>query len=81
MTKFPDFGAIPFHKAANPGQSGYDAWKANLERETGKSFEANIFRTMEQINLDPLYDERAYKDFYFFIADCDDGCISGGTRR
>ena len=62
MAKFPDFGAIPFHKAANPGQSGYDAWKANLERETGKSFEANIFRTMEQINLDPLYDERAYKD-------------------
>ncbi|HWR28258.1 MAG TPA: methylmalonyl-CoA mutase [Negativicutes bacterium] len=62
MAKFPDFGAIPFHKAANPGQSGYDAWKANLEKETGKSFEANIFRTMEQINLDPLYDERAYKD-------------------
>lgn len=62
MAKFPDFGAIPFHKAANSGQVGYDVWKANLEKETGKSFEENIFRTMEQINLDPLYDERAYKD-------------------
>ena len=46
MAKFPDFGAIPFHKAVNPGKSGYAEWKANLEKETGKSFEDNIYRTM-----------------------------------
>ena len=62
MAKFPDFSAIPFQTEAQQGQAGFDEWKAKLEKETGKAFDENFYRTMEQINLAPLYDQNAYKD-------------------
>lgn len=53
MYKNPDFDAIAFNKKNKP--SDVAAWKQQLEKETGKSFEELYWRTMEQIEVKPLY--------------------------
>ena len=61
MSKIPDFTQIPFQQALRD-ENAFAAWKEQLKKETGKSFEENFYRTMEQIDVAPLYDESAYKD-------------------
>ena len=48
----PDFRNIPF-TAASPKASDLDAWKEQLQAETGKSYDDNFIRTMEQIDVGP----------------------------
>ncbi|WP_444325129.1 methylmalonyl-CoA mutase family protein, partial [Phascolarctobacterium faecium] len=62
MSRIPDFSQIPFQQAPAQGAAEFAAWKEKLKTETGKSFEENFYRTMEQINVAPLYDVNAYKD-------------------
>lgn len=62
MTRIPDFTKIPFEQAPMQGEAEFAAWKEQLKKETGKSFEENFYRTMEQIDVAPLYDVNAYKD-------------------
>jgi len=51
--KFPDFTTIPFE--AKPAPASYDGWRAGFEAETGKSLEEMVIKTLEQIELKPLY--------------------------
>ena len=44
MYKNPDFDAIAFNKKNKP--SDVAAWKQQLEKETGKSFEELYWRSM-----------------------------------
>ena len=62
MSRIPDFSQIPFQQAPAQGDAEFAAWKEKLKTETGKSFEENFYRTMEQINVAPLYDVNDYKD-------------------
>ena len=55
----PDFRNIPF-TAASPKASDFDAWKEQLQAETGKSYDDNFIRTMEQIDVGPVYDASIY---------------------
>ena len=55
----PDFRNIPF-TAASPKASDLDAWKEQLQAETGKSYDDNFIRTMEQIDVGPMYDASIY---------------------
>lgn len=50
---FPDFTKIPLSTGASP--ESYDEWKARLENETGRPIEDQIWETMEQIPVKPLY--------------------------
>lgn len=61
MSKIPDFTQIPFQQAIQ-SEVAFAKWKESLKAETGKSFEENFYRTMEQIDVAPLYDENVYKD-------------------
>lgn len=61
MNKKLDFSKIAFNSAA-PQSSNFEQWKAQVEKETGKSFEELYYRTMEQIDLKPLYTEADYAD-------------------
>ncbi len=61
MNKKLDFSKIAFNSAA-PQSGGFEQWKAQVEKETGKSFEELYYRTMEQIDLKPLYTEADYAD-------------------
>ncbi len=61
MNKKIDFSKIAFNSAA-PQASNFEQWKAQVEKETGKSFEELYYRTMEQIDLKPLYTEADYAD-------------------
>ena len=38
----------------------FEEWKRRIEKETGKSFESLLHRTMEQIDVAPLYTRSAY---------------------
>lgn len=38
-----------------------EAWKKNIERETGKPLEELLYHTMEQIDVKPLYTAEDYK--------------------
>lgn len=53
MLQTPDFTKIALNKAVKP--TSLDAWKRQLEKETGMTTEELYFRTMEQIDLKPLY--------------------------
>ena len=53
MKEFPDFTTIPFE--AKPVGPTRAEWRAAVERETGKSVEALAEKTLEQIDLKPLY--------------------------
>lgn len=49
----PDFTKIALKEKAE--QESFEQWKANLEAATGRSFTELYQRTMEQIDLKPLY--------------------------
>ena len=56
----PDFTKIPLNMAPK-GPVSYEEWKKAVERETGKSFESLMHRTMEQIAVAPLYTKADYE--------------------
>ena len=53
MTTNPDFTQIPY-KSDHPAHSLAD-WQAALERETGRPAGEFLWRTMEGIDVRPLY--------------------------
>ncbi len=53
MKTFPDFTKVAFESAAAPVT--FDQWRAKFEAETGRSLEEWAYRTLEQIDLQPLY--------------------------
>lgn len=58
--KFPDFTKIALNMAPR-GAAGFDEWKRKIEKETGRSYESLMHRTMEQIDVAPLYTPEAYE--------------------
>jgi methylmalonyl-CoA mutase len=53
MKSFPDFTKVPFDATAGP--TGFEQWRIRFEKETGKSLEECVSKTLEQIDLQPLY--------------------------
>ncbi len=53
MKTFPDFTKIAFESA--PGRVTFDDWRARFETETGRLLDECVHRTLEQIDLQPLY--------------------------
>ena len=53
MRTFPDFANIAFDSAS--ADVSYADWRARFEAETGKTVEDWAFKTLEQIDLQPLY--------------------------
>jgi methylmalonyl-CoA mutase len=53
MRAFPDFTQVPFD--ATPAKVGYKDWRARFEAESGKSVEQWAYKTLEQLDLKPLY--------------------------
>ncbi|HMM23046.1 MAG TPA: methylmalonyl-CoA mutase [Selenomonadales bacterium] len=58
MYQNPDFTKIPFR---DPSPSSPEEWRRQLEQETGRPFEDIFARTMEQIDVKPLYTEEDYQ--------------------
>lgn len=56
----PDFTKIPLNMEPKRTMS-YEEWKKKVEKETGKSFESLLHRTMEQIEVAPLYTKADYE--------------------
>jgi len=59
MSINPDFTQIPLN--APTAAPSYEAWKAAIERETGRAAEDLVWDTMEQIPVKPLYTEADYE--------------------
>ncbi len=55
MSRIPDFTSIELGE--NRPSGDYDSWKARVEKETGQKIEDLAWRTMEQIDVHPLYTE------------------------
>jgi methylmalonyl-CoA mutase len=53
MKTFPDFTQISFD--AKPAPATFADWRARFEAETGDSLEEWAYKTLEQIELKPLY--------------------------
>ena len=53
MKTFPDFTTVPFE--SGPPAGSLADWKAAVERETGRPFDQWIEKTLEQIDVRPLY--------------------------
>jgi len=53
---FPDFTAIEFE--SKPAPVTYEQWQARFEAETGRPLAAFVQKTLEQIDLQPLYTAR-----------------------
>ncbi|QTX31843.1 methylmalonyl-CoA mutase [Aminithiophilus ramosus] len=60
MQAKPDFSRMAFSPSPKAPDS-LEAWRARIERETGKPFDALFHRTMEQIDVAPLYTESDYE--------------------
>lgn len=58
--RYPDFTKIPLNMEKRRTVS-LEEWKKNVEKETGKSFPELMRRTMEQIDVHPLYTEADYE--------------------
>ncbi|WP_418505007.1 methylmalonyl-CoA mutase [Cloacibacillus evryensis] len=56
----PDFTKIPLNMEPKRAVS-YEEWKKKIEKETGKPFESLMHRTMEQIEVAPLYTKADYE--------------------
>lgn len=56
----PDFTKIPLGAFGRCGSS-FEDWKKKLEKETGKAFSELMSRTMEQIDVGPLYTAADYE--------------------
>jgi len=54
MKKFPDFTTINYDDVEFPAVDGQQ-WYEKVEQETGKSLDGSIRRTVEQIDVKPLY--------------------------
>lgn len=55
MNKKPDFVSMAFRDRSEDRAAGKAAWKAQIEKETGKSLEELISHTVEQIDVAPIY--------------------------
>ncbi len=55
-----DFTKVAFNEAKT--STGYDAWAKQITEKTGKSVEDLCTRTMEQIDVKPLYTKEDYAD-------------------
>jgi methylmalonyl-CoA mutase len=53
MKGFPDFTKVSF--GAEPAPATFERWRIRFEEETGKSLEEWACKTLEQIDLQPLY--------------------------
>jgi methylmalonyl-CoA mutase len=53
MKTFPDFTQIPFAAPVEP--VSFETWRAQFEKETGKSLAEAVRKTLEQIDVQPLY--------------------------
>ena len=53
MKTFPDFTTIAFD--ATPAPATFEEWRSRFESETGKSIEELAHKTLEQIDVQPLY--------------------------
>ena len=53
MKGFPDFTKVSF--GAEPAPATFEQWRIRFEEETGKSLEEWACKTLEQIDLQPLY--------------------------
>jgi methylmalonyl-CoA mutase len=53
----PDFSSISY-EAPKQAAASYDDWKATVEQQSGKSLDALCWRSMEQLEVAPLYDAR-----------------------
>ncbi|MDO5114533.1 MAG: methylmalonyl-CoA mutase [Synergistaceae bacterium] len=56
----PDFTKIPLNLTPRRAVS-FAEWKKKVEKETGKPFESLLHRTMEQIDVAPLYTKEDYE--------------------
>lgn len=56
----PDFSKIPFKRNCQ-NTCDFETWKKKIEKETGRSFESLLNRTMEQIDVKPLYTKQDYE--------------------
>ena len=56
----PDFTKIPLDMTPRRPVS-FDEWKKKVEKETGKTFDELMRRTMEQIDVRPLYTPDDYE--------------------
>jgi methylmalonyl-CoA mutase len=54
-SKIPDFTKLTLDAAPAPAAASYEEWKAAVEKETGQPVEALVWKTMEQIDVKPLY--------------------------
>lgn len=54
----PDFTKIDLKAPVGESKPSYDEWKASLEKEIGSRVEDLAWRTMEQIELAPLFTEK-----------------------
>ncbi|MGD9948653.1 MAG: methylmalonyl-CoA mutase [Desulfobulbus sp.] len=54
----PDFTTIGLQPKIKP--SSYEAWAANIKKETGLSAEELVWRTVEQIDVKPMYTRKDY---------------------
>ena len=59
--KSPNFNDIELK--LDESNSNRKSWKNKFEKETGKNIDEFIWQTMEQIPVNPLYDEDDIKDF------------------
>jgi methylmalonyl-CoA mutase len=55
MATIPNFADIPFDGAAVPERSDLGEWRARVERETGRTSDALVWNTPEQLPVKPLY--------------------------
>ena len=55
MNKKPDLASMAFRDRSEDRAAGKAAWKAQIEKETGKSLEELISHTVEQIDVAPIY--------------------------
>src|SRR5579859_854419 len=60
MKSFPDFTQISFDAAQAP--LSFEQWRIRFEEETGKSLEEWACKTLERIDLQPLYTAQDLKD-------------------
>ncbi len=55
MKTFPDFTSIPFEAGPAAVGASRAEWRSQVERETGKTLEQLVEKTLEKIDLQPLY--------------------------
>ncbi len=60
MTNTPDFTTMPY--ASEFPQHTYEEWRAQVEQETGSSLDDLIWKTMEHIEVNPLYTSEDTQD-------------------